>query len=61
MTTIYFYIACYGVSFLLGCIFATVVIYLLTQRQYRKDRIMEKRVKQVRRLRRDARCGTTEW
>jgi hypothetical protein len=52
MKTIYFYVACYGVSFLLGCVFATVAIYYLTQQQYRRQAILEKRIKQ---LRRDAR------
>jgi hypothetical protein len=50
------YILCYGASFGLGGVCATVLIYLITERRTRRQAILEKRIKQ---LRRDARCHGT--
>ncbi len=56
MQTILFYISCYWISFMLGSLIATVVIYYVMEQKNRKHRIIEKRIKQ---LRRDAQCRGT--
>ena len=53
-----FYVECYWIPFVLGGIVSFICTRIYNKKELRRHQAVEARIKQ---LRRDARCGTTEW